>query len=124
MTAPISLNRRRWLDLCTQAESAAQIRLPNAAADQLPIAAGRLTTVTPPVNGMAVTAMFTSFRWDCTAFGMALPNVRRVLADGLIRKAAVIRALIDDLDPAPVAVAMEVPEAEPPAWTQRADIGG
>lgn len=125
MSAPVSLNAVKWLQLCDQAELAARLVLPNRAADDLAVAAGRLTTVTPPHATMADTALATSFRWDCTAFGMALPEVRAVLAEALTAKARLVRALVEGHPPEGAAAAMSVPAAgEPPAWTQRADIGG
>lgn len=126
MTAPINLNAVKWLQLCDQAEQAARLILPNRAADDLAVAAGRLTTVTPPHATMADTALATSFRWDCTAFGMALPEVRAVLAEALKVKARLVRALVDGQPPEGAAAAMAppLPAEEPPAWNQRADIGG
>lgn len=125
MTAPVSLNAVKWLQLCEQAELAARLILPNRAADDLAVAAGRLTTVTPPHATMADTALATSFRWDCTAFGMALPEVRAVLAEALRVKARLVRALVEGRPPEGTAAAMPAPVAEePPAWALRADIGG
>lgn len=124
MTPPVSLNAVKWTQLCDQAEQAARLMVPNRAGDDLAIAAGRLTTVTPPHATMADTALATSFRWDCTAFGMAAPEVRAVLADALKVKARLVRALVEGRPPEGTAAAMPVEAVEVPAWARRADIGG
>ncbi|MFN4296951.1 MAG: hypothetical protein ACK4FB_08915 [Brevundimonas sp.] len=123
---PVNLNAVKWRQLCDQAEQAALLRQPNTAADELAKAAGRLTTVTPPHESMADTALATAFRWSCTAFGLADPGRRSVLAAGLVAQAALVRRMVDP-DAPEAAEALAVPTLapeEPPAWTQRADIGG
>lgn len=129
MTAPVDLTKVRWLALCDQADIAAiGSRLSGRAVDDLPIAAGRLTTVTPLPHVPADTALLASFRWDCTAYGLAQPITRRILAPGLQAKAQLVRLLLTPPDPSRGAEALPVPEPEqaeaPPAWARRADIGG
>lgn len=126
---PVNLNAVKWSQLCDLAERAALLRQPNEAAEALPKAAGRLTTVTPPHENMADTSLATAFRWACTAFGLADPARRAMLAPGLIAQAALVRRMVDPAAPEPTAAALpvppiEAPEDTPPAWAQRADIGG
>lgn len=124
MTA-ISLNVQKWLRLCRLAEQAALLIAPNTSADELVTAAGRLTTVTEPLTSPRLTALATSFRWDCTAFGMAAPEDRPQLAEGLRSKAALLRRMLTPRpEPSPVAVAVPVPSGDPQPWLRRADIGG
>lgn len=121
----VSLNLEKWLRLCRQAEQAALLTVPNPAADDLAVAAGRLTTITEPLTTGFVTALATSFRWDCTAFGLAAAEYRAQLAEALAAKARLLRAMLSP-DPVGEAVAMPIPEHEQPlpAWQMRADIGG
>ena len=125
---PVNLNTVKWLHLCDLADEAALRRQPNRAADGLAAAAGRLTTVVPPHEGQADTALVTSFRWDCTAFGLADPGRRSMLAPGLAAKSQIVRHLLTPADD-PARVAQPLPEVPPieaplPLWTGRADIGG
>lgn len=122
----VSLNVEKWLRLCRQAEQAALMYVPNVAADELVVSAGRLTTVTDPLTSAFMISLATSFRWDCTAFGMAAPQDRAVMADGLKAKAILLRQLLEPSEPPPsLAAAMPVPSVETlPSWQRRADIGG
>lgn len=124
----VSLNVEKWLRLCRQAEQAALLHSPNTAAKDLHIAAGRLTTITEPLTTPFVTALATSFRWDCTTFGLALPEYRALLADELGLKARLLMRLLTP-EPEGVSSAVAVPpiEAAPAVahpWQARADIGG
>ncbi len=122
MTAPINLSAQRWLNLCDMAEAVA-----NSRADRLEVlvkAAGRLTTVHPLPYNAPDTTLLTAFRWECSAFGLAGAITRRILAPGLLAKAALVRALLTPGSTPPQAVALPVPEADEPAWVRRADIGG
>ena len=130
MTDPVNLNAVKWLNLCDAADKAA-VR-PDPCADDLALLAGRLTTVTATKFNMADTALTTSFRWDCTAYGLAGPMTRVILAPGLMAKSALVRRLLTPGEP-PLRDALPVPDrlpsaeaiaADPPAWTRRADIGG
>lgn len=129
MSAPVNLDAVKWLKLCDQAELAARLLLPNPAADNLAVAAGRLSEVSPPIAATPGRILATSLRWDCTAFGLALPDVRALLADALVVKAKLVRDLLEGRTPEPGAVAKPVPGAvtmveELPRWAGRADIGG
>lgn len=119
----VSLAAQKWLGLCDHAEDAARMLRP-VVADDLANAAGRLTTTTPPYKGADQFALFMSFRWDCTAFGLADPLLRATLADALAVKARLVRALLKPGAPDAGAAALPVPPAEEPRWAQRADIGG
>ncbi|MGQ3041427.1 MAG: hypothetical protein ACT6TH_14475 [Brevundimonas sp.] len=119
----VSLSAQKWLGLCDHADQAATLLRP-VVADDLANAAGRLTTTTPPYKGAGEFALFMSFRWDCTAFGHADPLLRATLAEGLIVKSRLVRALLTPGTPDAGAVAMPVPSIEEPRWAQRADIGG
>lgn len=126
MSAPVDLAKVKWLALCEQAERAVTLRH-NGAAEDLPLQAGRLTTVKPVPFVAADEALLNSFRWDCTAYGLAQPITRRLLAPGLLAKAQLVRLLISPPEPTPGAAALAVPEdaadAPLPAWTARADCG-
>lgn len=123
--SPVNLNAVKWLKLCDAADLAATRPEPHA--DTLAAEAGRLTTVTTPHTTMADTALITSFRWDCTAFGLAGSLTRTLLAPGLLAKSHLVRTLLTP-DAPRGEVALPVPEVaaetEEPAWTRRADIGG
>lgn len=127
MTQPVNLNIVKWLKLCDAADMAAM--RPDPHAEVLAAEAGRLTTVTTPRTTMADTALITSFRWDCTAYGLAGALTRTLLAPGLLTKSHLVRTLLSPDQP-PARVALPVPEAPPsaeveePSWMRRADIGG
>lgn len=123
MTSPISLDAQRWVRLCDLAEAVANGRDLDGHAE-LVKAAGRLTTVHPLPYSAPDTTLLTAFRWDCTAFGITGPLTRSILAPGLLAKAALVRALLTRDGAPPQAVALPVPVADPPSWTNRADIGG
>lgn len=125
MTSLVNLNVKRWLDLCDYAEAAANSRLGPEKVAELATAASRLTTIHALPFNMSDTAMTTSFRWDCQAFGLASPLSRTLLAPGLLAKAAIIRDLLSPAAPkGEAALPVPVPPVEPPSWTQRRDIGG
>jgi hypothetical protein len=131
MTKTVNLNAVKWGQLCQQAEWAGATYAEDACAE-LARQAGRLTTVTAPHSSAADTAMTTSFRWDCTAFGLAPPSWRPSLAPGLLTKARLVRAIVEggEPDPAAVVVQSKAPLGDAaamimgPAWMRRADIGG
>jgi hypothetical protein len=122
MPAPISLDAQRWLGLCSMAEASVHSR--SARLEELVKAAGRLTTVHPLPYSARDQTLLTAFRWDCTAFGLASDVTRPALAPGLLIKAALVRSMLIPGATPPQGVALPVPEAEPPAWARRADIGG
>lgn len=126
MTAPVNLNVVKWLQLCDAADLAAM--RPDPCAEGLAAKAGKLTTVHALPHTMADTALTTSFRWDCTAYGHAGALTRTILAPGLLAKSQLVRALLTPDQPRG-RVALPVPETPPVeveahAWTRRADIGG
>lgn len=128
MSAPVDLSKVKWLALCDQASVAALLRPLCPAADGLAIVAGRLTTIKPLPFVPCDEALLTSFRWDCTAFSLAQPITRRILAPGLQAKAQLVRLLLSPPDPLGGAEALAVPaepENEPHvhAWLRRPDCG-
>lgn len=126
MTRPVNLNAVKWEQLCDAAEHAA-VRLSDEAGADLSLKAGRLTTVTAPHSTMADTALCTSFRWACVAFGLAPADLRPVLKDGLLVQSSIVRQIVGGRTPEPTAVALRAQAFDPadaPAWTRRADIGG
>lgn len=122
MTPPVDLNAQKWLRLTDLAFRA--LARPDQLADELVIAAGRLTTVTPPHHTMAETAAATAFRWACPAYGKAAPADRAGLAPAVEALARAVQAIVAPGAPPPAAMAMPLPTPEVPAWTRRADIGG
>lgn len=129
MSAPVDLTKVKWLALCQQASIAALMRPLCPAADGLAVVAGRLTTVKPLPYVPADEALLNGLRWDCTAFSLAQPITRRVLAPGLQAKAELVRLLLTPPDPLRGAEALPVltetdEPAAVPAWTARADCGG
>jgi len=125
MTPPVDLSKVKWLNLCDLADRAAM--RPDPFADDLPVAAGRLTTVKPLPFVPADESLLSSLRWDCTAYGLAGPATRRILAPGLQAKAQLVRLLLTPPDPSGTAVSLAVPEAPAPVaepvWLGRADCG-
>lgn len=111
-----------WAALCDRAERAAVLTLPNRAADELGLEAGRLT-MSPVGEGMADAALTTSFRWDCTAYSKATPERRLHLAPGLIAKAALVRAIVDPTTPEPTAPVSDRDDPRPER-RPRLDIDG
>lgn len=124
--SPVNLNVVKWEQLCDAAEHAA-VRLTDETAADLSLKAGRLTTVTAPHSTMSDTALCTSFRWACVAFGLAPAEMRPVLKGGLVTLSSIVREIVGGRTPEPTAVAMRAlafDPAEAPEWTRRADIGG
>lgn len=112
MTATFCFATRSWLNLCAEAERACILILPNPAAEGLPALAGKLTTIEPPLKPGPDRALCQALRWTCTAYGLALPERRRAMAEGLRNLAKLTRAV---LDPPPEGADAAAAALSPPA---------
>lgn len=123
MTRPVPFNLAAWRNLCDVADRASLAAAADPwgriapecvrAADELPLLAGRLTTITPPNVTMAQTCLVNAFRWTCCAYGRARPEARRALAPGLRVMSAMIRELIEPAPPPSDAAATAAPAPAP-----------